>query len=124
VTLSFALTGASILIFVSSNSWIGFAIGWALMGLMWGLGTTAYDSLISKTVPAGNRGLAYGVFSSANGFFSLPVPVIGGWLYLWGPAAPFVVAAGASILGAMLVIRKFPGGIVEEAAAQANLAKV
>ncbi len=118
VTLSFALTGASILIFVSSNAWIGFAIGWALMGLMWGLGTTAYDSLISKTVPAGSRGLAYGLFSSAHGFFSLPVPLIGGWLYLWGPAAPFVAAAGASILGAVLVLRKFPGGIVEEQVAK------
>jgi len=114
VTLSFALTGVSILVFVSSSSFIGFALGWALMGLMWGLGTTAYDSLISKAVPAKNRGLAYGLFSTAHGFFSLPVPLLGGWLYLWGPAAPFVAAAGASILGAVLVVRKFPVGNVEE----------
>ncbi|HUF38853.1 MAG TPA: MFS transporter [Anaerolineales bacterium] len=124
VTLSFALTGASILVFVGSSSFIGFAVGWALMGLMWGLGTTAYDSLISKAVPAGRRGLAYGMFSTANGFFSLPVPLIGGWLYLWGPAAPFVAAAGASILGAALVLRKFPAGRVEEeGAGVAELAK-
>ena len=78
VFLSFGLTGASILAFIASPDWIGFAISWGLIGLMWGLGATAYDSLISKTVPARHRGLAYGMFSTAQGFFSLPVPLIGG----------------------------------------------
>jgi MFS family permease len=124
VTLSFALTGASILVFVGSRTWSGYALGWALMGLMWGLGTTAYDSLISKAVPANRRGLAYGLFSTANGFFSLPVPLLGGWLYLWGPAAPFVAAAGASMLGAVLVLRKFPAGRVEEGVGVRRAAEV
>ena len=114
VFLSFGLTGAGILAFIAAPDWIGFAAAWGLIGLMWGLGTTAYDSLISKTVPAKHRGLAYGMFSTAQGFFSLPVPLLGGWLYLAGPSVPFFAAAFVSFLGAAVTLRFFPGGVVRD----------
>ena len=114
IFLSFGFTGIGILAFVAAPDWIGFAAAWALIGLMWGLGATAYDSLISKTVPPKHRGLAYGLFSTAQGFFSLPVPLLGGWLYLAGPSVPFVAAAFVSLLGAVVTMRFFPGGLVRD----------
>ena len=86
----------------------------------WGLGTTGFDVLISRAVPAEQRGLAYGLFSTAQGFFSLPIPALGGWLFLLGPSVPFTAAAAVSVLGAVLVLNKFPSGTISEEPAPAG----
>jgi MFS family permease len=58
----------------------------------------AYQSLISKVVPAKMLGTFSGVFDSSRGFISLPAPWLGA--QLWeriSPQTPFIISALASL---------------------------
>lgn len=91
----------------ASPAWI-YALGWVIAGIGVGLATPAYQSLISKAVPANLRGVAFGLFSTSLGLVSLPAPAIGG--YLWenvSPQFPFLLTAIASMLSAIPVWLKF-----------------
>ena len=94
------------LAFITASDWIGFTAAWGLIGLMWGLGATAFDSLISIAVPEAHRGLAYGLFSTAQGLFALPVPMLGGYLFLAGEHLPFITAAAVSMMGAVIFAKQ------------------
>ena len=67
-----------------SPLWL-YGLGWVIAGIGVGLSTPAYQSLISKAVPARLRGVAFGLFSTSLGLVSLPAPAIGG--YLWEKSA-------------------------------------
>lgn len=85
-----------------------YAIGWALAGTGVALVAPAYQSLISKAVPAHLRGTAFGLFSTSLGLVSLPAPMIGGWL--WenvSPQFPFAITAMVSLLSIIPVWLKF-----------------
>lgn len=111
ISISFFFLAVSIgmiaLLPPASPVWI-YALGWVLAGVGVGLATPAYQSLISKAVPARLRGVAFGLFSTSLGVVSLPAPLIGG--YLWenvGPQMPFLLTALASLLCILPVWLKF-----------------
>ncbi len=91
----------------ASPFWM-YATGWALAGTGVALVSPAYQSLISKAVPAHLRGTAFGLFSTSLGLVSLPAPMIGGWL--WenvSPQFPFAITAFVSLLSIIPVWLKF-----------------
>ena len=91
----------------ASPFWL-YASGWALAGTGVALVSPAYQSLISKAVPAHLRGTAFGLFSTSLGLVSLPAPLIGG--FLWekvGPQFPFGITAAVSLLCIVPVWLKF-----------------
>lgn len=111
IAISFLLMAFSIgmiaLIQPQSPAWV-YALGWTIAGIGSGLGTPAYQSLISKAVPKRLRGVAFGLFSTSLGLVSLPAPMIGG--YLWehvSPQFPFLLTAGISLLSIIPVWLKF-----------------
>ncbi len=83
-------------------------LGWGLAGMGAGISSPAYQSLISKAVPAKNRGMAFGLFSTSLGIFSLPAPWIGA--QMWdriGPTFPFTVTAIVLLLSVIPIWIKF-----------------
>jgi MFS family permease len=91
----------------ASPFWL-YASGWALAGTGVALVSPAYQSLISKAVPAHLRGTAFGLFSTSLGLVSLPAPLIGG--FLWeniSPQFPFGITAAVSLLCIVPVWLKF-----------------
>jgi hypothetical protein len=74
----------------------------------------AYSTLVSKLVPENMRGMAYGLFQSSIGLFSLPAP----WLaaQLWtniNPRLPFAISGAAVLLIIVPVWIKFKAGRIE-----------
>jgi MFS family permease len=111
IALGFIVMGIAIgmIAFVppASPFWL-YATGWALAGTGVALVSPAYQSLISKAVPARLRGTAFGLFSTSLGLVSLPAPLIGGWL--WenvSPQFPFAITAAVSLLSVIPVWLKF-----------------
>lgn len=101
-----------------SAAWI-YGLGWVIAGIGVGLATPAYQSLISKAVPARLRGVAFGLFSSSLGFISLPAPIIGSFLWeKFSPQFPFYVTAVVSLLAIIPVWFKFK--ITENETARIN----
>jgi MFS family permease len=85
-----------------------FVIAWALLGLGQALTGPAYNSLISKVVPAHMRGIAFGFFSTSLGVISLPSPYIGTWMWQrFGPRVPFYVPLAAMVLMLPVIWLKF-----------------
>ncbi|MBA4421443.1 MAG: hypothetical protein C0391_09895 [Anaerolinea sp.] len=90
--------GMIALVAPASPAWV-YGLGWVFAGIGQGLAAPAYQSLISKAVPARLRGVAFGLFSTSLGLVSLPGPLIGS--YLWerfNPQTPFLVTAVVSLL--------------------------
>lgn len=99
--------GAIALVPPASPVWIYFT-GFAVAGAGVGLIAPAYQSLISKVVPAHLRGTAFGLFSTSLGLISLPAPFLGS--LLWkniSPQFPFAVTAVVSLLAIIPVWLKF-----------------
>ncbi len=93
-----------------------YAVGWVIAGIGVGLATPAYQSLISKAVPARLRGVAFGLFSTSLGLVSLPAPVIGSLLWeRFSPQTPFLITSIASLLCIIPVWFKFKVTAKEEA---------
>jgi MFS family permease len=91
----------------ASPGWM-YAVGWALAGTGVGLIAPAYQSLISKSVPAKLRGTAFGLFSTSLGLISLPAPLLGSLLWnKYGPQVPFAITAVISLLAIIPVWLKF-----------------
>ena len=91
----------------ASPAWI-YGLGWVIAGVGVGLATPAYQSLISKAVPARLRGVAFGLFSTSLGFVSLPAPIIGSFLWeKFSPQFPFFVTAVVSLIAIIPVWFKF-----------------
>jgi MFS family permease len=110
IALGFALVGLSLgaLVFLPYGAYGLYLAGWALAGIGVGLLQPAYQSLISKAVPANLRGTAYGFFSTSLGLVSLPAPWIGG--ILWksvSPRFPFLITVAVIFLSIIPVWLKF-----------------
>jgi MFS family permease len=106
LVMSFAI--GMIAVLPPASPFWAYAIGWALAGTGVALVAPAYQSLISKAVPAHLRGTAFGLFSTSLGLVSLPAPMIGGWL--WenvSPQFPFAITAAVSLLSIIPVWLKF-----------------
>jgi len=99
IVTGFAMIFIALMIFVSTvNFWL-YCVGWAVAGIGVGVMSPAYQSLISKAVPARVRGTAFGLFSTSLGLVSLPAPAIGA--QLWeriSPRFPFQITAWVSLI--------------------------
>jgi len=104
------LLGSSLLILISipqGIQWL-YYVGWGVAGMGAGIMTPAYQSLISKAVPAHMRGTAFGLFGTSLGLVSLPAPWIGA--QLWdqvSPQFPFLVTAIVLLLAVIPIWLKF-----------------
>jgi MFS family permease len=104
------LLGSSLLILISipqGVQWL-YYVGWGVAGMGAGIMTPAYQSLISKAVPAHMRGTAFGLFGTSLGLVSLPAPWIGA--QLWdrvSPQFPFLVTAIVLLLDVIPIWLKF-----------------
>jgi MFS family permease len=104
----FTLIFAAFMVFLRADSYLTFAISWAVFGFGGGLLGPAYQSLITKIVPAKMLGTFSGVFHSSRGFIALPAPWLGA--QLWervNPQAPFKVTAAAALLIIIPIYFKF-----------------
>lgn len=104
----FILESIGLTLFLRSHNFAEFAISVLIFGV--GIGTMhpAYESLVSKAAPEKMRGLVFGLFSTSLGILSFPAPWVGG--FLWeriSPQLPFAITAGATLIAALLVWRKF-----------------
>jgi len=115
----FLLIFAALMLFLNADSFLTFAISWAVFGFGGGMLGPAYQSLISKAVPAKMLGTFSGVFHSSLGFISLPAPWIGA--QLWeriSPQAPFIITAGAALLIVIPIYFKFRLTVKDESITQ------
>lgn len=104
----FFLIFTSVVIFLRADSFLTFGISWAVGGFGGGMLWPAFQSLISKAVPAKLLGTFSGVFHSSLGFISLPAPWLGA--QLWeriSPQAPFIITAAAALLITVPIYFKF-----------------
>lgn len=99
--LSLTFTVFSRLVLALSGDFLGFSLSFVLQAIGAGLFYPSANALIAKEVPQKLRGVAYGLFATTLGIFSLPAPWIGSqlWEFL-GPRVPFLatVAIGALII--------------------------
>jgi MFS family permease len=110
IALGFALVGLSLgmLVFLPFGAFGLYLIGWGLAGAGVGLLQPAYQSLISKAVPAKLRGTAFGLFSTSLGLVSLPAPWIGAQLWQSvSPRFPFLITVVVIFLSIIPVWLKF-----------------
>jgi MFS family permease len=110
IALGFALVGVSLgmLVFLPYGAFGLYLLGWGLAGMGVGLMQPAYQSLISKAVPAHLRGTAFGLFSTSLGLVSLPAPWIGAQLWQSvSPRFPFLITVGVIFLSIIPVWLKF-----------------
>jgi MFS family permease len=94
----FLMIFGAFMVFLQAESFLVFALSWIIFGIGGGLLGPAYQSLISKVVPAKMLGTFSGVFDSSRGIISLPAPWLGA--QLWervSPQTPFLISALASL---------------------------
>lgn len=125
IILGFLVQASALFIFMKVNSFWGFAISWATFGIGIGLMSPAYQSLISKVLPARLRGTGFGLIHSSLGVFSLPAPAIGASLYKnYSPKVPFSITAWASLLAIIPVFFKFKISKIDEKANEIALSRL
>lgn len=104
----FALIFTALIIFLRADSFLTFAVSWAVFGVGGGMLGPGYQSLISKVVPAKMLGTFSGLFHSSLGFISLPAPWIGAQLWeRFSPQTPFIITAAAAALIIIPIYFKF-----------------
>ena len=102
IVLGIAVQLLSMLIFVATSSFWGFALSWILLGIGGATLEPAYSSLIAKGVPQKVRGIMYGLVATSLGLLTLPFPWIGGQLWdRLSPKAPFLITVA---LGSLALI--------------------
>ncbi|HXQ34075.1 MAG TPA: MFS transporter, partial [Anaerolineales bacterium] len=110
IAIGMIFMSCALLLFINipgEVQWL-YYIGWGMAGIGIGILTPAYQSLISKAVPAHMRGTAFGLFSTSLGVISLPSPWIGA--QLWdrvNPQFPFMVTAIVLLLAVIPIWVKF-----------------
>lgn len=127
IALGMILLSGSLFILVNipqgnQYQWL-YYVGWGVAGMGAGISAPAYQSLISKAVPEKNRGMAFGLFSTSLGIFSLPAPWIGA--QMWervSPTFPFTVTAVVLLLSVIPIWLKFKLPKTEEKATDEKLA--
>lgn len=78
----------------------------AIFGLANGLFTPAISSLVSFEADPGSRGSVMGFFNAASSAGRIVGPALSGPIYFkLGPAAPFLITAGLTVVGAVMLSR-------------------
>lgn len=108
IVMGFLLDSIAIFVLLQANSFIGYALAWALFGIGVGLMSPAYQSLISKAVPEKLRGTTFGLLQSSLGLFSLPAPAIGAHLWeRFSPRLPFALTSVVALITTIPAWLKF-----------------
>jgi len=108
IVSGFVLIFGAFVAFLTAGSFAGFALSWVIFGFGAGLLGPAYQSLISKVVPAKMLGTFTGVFHSSLGFLSLPAPWLGAQLWeRFSPRLPFMITGAAALLVIPIIWLKF-----------------
>ena len=108
IVAGFVLVFGAFMVFLQAQNFFVFAISWIIFGLGGGLLGPAYQSLISKVVPANLLGTFSGVFDGSKGFISLPAPWLGAQLWeRFSPSLPFQISAWASLAVLPIIWFKF-----------------
>lgn len=104
LAIGFSLYSMGQFLMVLGKSYVSFIVVWMLLGIGVAFVRPAFNSLISKNVPSRLRGMAFGLFSSSIGIFSLPAPLVGA--FLWDavdPRVPFLIPGIACALAVPLI---------------------
>jgi MFS family permease len=104
----FGLLSMGWAVFLAGSDFWHFVASRIVIGAGWALIEPAYNSLISKAVPAKLRGMAFGLFTTSLGLISLPAPWIGA--KLWesvSPVTPFYVPPLAMLAMLPIMWTKF-----------------
>jgi MFS family permease len=102
IILGLILTGFALVIFINVDGFWGYSIAWSAFGAANGLLSPSYMSMISKTIPEKNRGIAFGMVWTTLGLFSLPTAWVGGYLWeKYNPQLPFLLGAMISFMMAL-----------------------
>ena len=102
IMIGFVLEFLAMMVFIRVSDFTGYAVAWALFGLGVGLMSPAYQSLISKAVPAKLLGTAFGFLQTSLGVVSLPAPWIGA--QLWERVSPRFTFSLTAWLGLLAII--------------------
>ncbi|MDP1547563.1 MAG: MFS transporter [Anaerolineales bacterium] len=119
IAMGMVLLSAALFLLVSipsgpQNQWL-FYVGWGIAGVGAGISGPAYQSLISKAVPEKNRGMAFGLFSTSLGLFSLPAPWIGAQMWARvNPTFPFTITATVLLISVIPIWLKFKTPKIQE----------
>lgn len=98
----------ALVVFLVAEDYPAFILTWVLFGAGVGLLSPAYQSLISKVVPAHSLGLFNGLFQSSLGFLSLPAPWLGALLWeRYNPRLPFLITAIVALVTVVPTWLKF-----------------
>ena len=108
ISLGFFLEFVAMILMIKVDSFVGYAITWAVFGVAVGLMSPAYQSLLSKVLPEKLRGTGFGLIHASLGIFSLPAPAIGSFLWKTiNPQAPFYITAVFALLTVIPAFLKF-----------------
>jgi MFS family permease len=104
----YVLMAAGMAIFLAVGGFLGYGAAVAVIGLGTGMMDPAYNALITKIVPENMRGMAFGLFRSSIGVFSLAAPWLGARLWTaFNPRLPFALTAAALLIIILPVWIKF-----------------
>jgi MFS family permease len=105
--LAYFLLAVQNLVIILAVNFLGLLPSAVIHPIMIGLAAPAYKSLISKAVPEGQLGLAFGLTWTSRGLISLPSPYIGGLLWdRFGPRTPFIVTISGCLALSVLAFLK------------------
>ncbi len=108
ISLGFFLEFLAMILMIKVDSFVGYALTWAVFGVAVGLMSPAYQSLLSKVLPEKLRGTGFGLIHASLGIFSLPAPAIGSFLWKTiNPQAPFYITAVFALLTVIPAFLKF-----------------
>jgi MFS transporter, DHA1 family, multidrug resistance protein len=104
----FLMIFVAFMVFLQAQSFAVFVLSWVIFGFGGGMLGPAYQSMISKVVPAKMLGTFSGVFYSSLGFISLPAPWLGAQIWeRFSPQTPFIMTAFLSLTILPLIWFKF-----------------
>jgi MFS family permease len=95
-------------VLIITDTFLGYAGAWVILGVGAGLMSPAYQSLLSKALPERLRGTGFGLIHASLGIFSLPAPALGSFLWKTiSPEAPFYITAVIALLTVIPALLKF-----------------
>lgn len=101
VLLTFAFFVAFPLVLINAHHFALLVAAFALAGLR-EIGEPARKALIVDLATQTMIGRSVGMYYLARGVGVFPAALVGGWLWLWHPAAPFYLAGIVGLLGLLL----------------------
>lgn len=91
-------------LFPNPTAWLAVLLGFSLLfAVGQGLANPTINSLCSKLTPEDRQGELFGLLQGARSLGFIAGPLIGGALFDWHPASPYLLAGCVCVLAAILV---------------------